>query len=96
MTDTQAHRDTDVRFCSARTIVIGQNNVFVNGLLWAVEGDPEDHGNGELVAVYGAKNIYINNKHVIVAIGDHALADNHPHEPPLTHPLGRSPNVYVY
>ena len=61
-----------------------------------MEDDPETHGNGELIAIYGARNIYINNKHVIVAIGDGALADAYPHSPPLTHPLGHSPDVYCY
>lgn len=92
----QAHRDTDVRDCTALTTVIGQDNVFVNGLLWAVERDPETHGAGELRAVYGAKNVYINGKLVIVAVGDEAYDDDAIHLEPETWPIGHSPDVYCY
>jgi len=34
-----AHRHDDLRVCGATTIVSGQGTVFVNGKLWAVEGD---------------------------------------------------------
>lgn len=92
----QAHRDRDERYCGALTEVIGQSSVFVNGKLWAVEDDPESHGAGELIAVTGTRNVYINGKLVICAIGDQARADNFPHFPPETYPLGKSPDVYVY
>jgi hypothetical protein len=91
-----AHRDRDERFCGAETIVIGQSSVFVNGKLWAVEDDPEDHGAGELVQVVPPSNVKAEGKLVICAIGDEALADNFPHNPPLTYPVQRSPNVFVY
>ena len=91
-----AHRDTDARFCGAKTIVIGQSSVFVNGKLWAVEDDPEDHGAGELVQVVPPSNVYIQGKLAICAIGDHAKADNFPHLPPETYPEEHSPNVFVY
>jgi len=91
-----AHRNQDTRFCGALTTVVGQNNVFVNSLLWAVEGDPETHGDGELVCTYGPKNIYVHSKHAICAIGDSAVADDAPHFPPVTYPEGHSPNVYMY
>ena len=33
----RAHRNGDMRFCGARTIVKGNQTVFVNNELWAVE-----------------------------------------------------------
>lgn len=96
-----AHRDTDSRFCGAKTIVTQQGTVKVNGLLWAVEGDYDTHCNqGNLIAVYGAKNVYISNKLVICGMGDIATPDKaacfilHPTGP--TNPKGHSPNVVVY
>jgi hypothetical protein len=91
-----AHREDDLRFCAAETIVVGQNTVKVNSKLWAVEDDPNSHGAGELVAVYGAKNVRINNKLVICAIGDEAKPDNALHPVPPTDPETSSPNVFVY
>lgn len=91
-----AHRDTDKRFCDALTTVINQHNVYVNGLLWAVENDPETHGHGELIPVVPPKNVYINGKHVICAIGDTAYPDDAFHPLPPTDPLEHSPNVFVY
>lgn len=91
-----AHRDTDDRYCGGKTIVVGQNNVFVNNLLWAVKNDPEDHGHGELIPVYGWKNVYINNKLVICAIGDKAYPDDAFHPAPPTDPYEHSDNVFVY
>lgn len=90
------HRNQDNRFCGALTTVVGQSNVYVNGKLWAVENDPETHGNGQLVATYGQKNVYINGKHVICAVGDSAVADNALHVPPDTYPKGHSSNSNVY
>lgn len=91
-----AHRDKDARFCGAKTIVEGQSSVFVNGELWAVEGDPEDHGAGELIQVVAPGNVRINGKKVICAIGDAAEADNFPHFPPDTYPEESSQDVFVY
>lgn len=91
-----AHRDGDARFCGAKTIVVGQGSVFVNGKLWAVEDDPEDHGAGELIAIVAPKNVYINGKLVICAVGDAAQPDNFPHFPPETYPEERSQDVFVY
>lgn len=94
-----AHRLGDSRICGASTIVSGQGTVFVNNRLWAVEGDPNTHGGGNLSSVYGPKNIYIENKHVIVAPGDIAGPDNFPpfgHPNPPTDPLSASPNVIAY
>lgn len=91
-----AHRDSDKRFCGARTVVSGQSTVFVNSLLWAVDGDPNTHGGGLLVAKYGKKNIYINKKLIIVAVGDEATPDGRGHRTGTTNPLGRSGNVFAY
>lgn len=96
-----AHRHGDKRFCGATTIVTGQSTVKVNGILWAVEGDYDTHcGEGQLIAVYGAKNVYIQSKRVICAMGDIAAPDregcivNHPTGP--TNPKGHSMDVVVY
>lgn len=95
------HRDTDSRFCAAATIVTHQNNVYVNNLLWAVEGDLDTHCNqGALIAAYGAQNVYINNIKVICAVGDKAAPDYlgcvilHPTGP--TNPKGHSTDTWVY
>lgn len=96
-----AHRNADSRFCGASTIVVGQSTVFVNGRLWAVEGDYDTHCNqGQLSAVYGDKNVYINGKLVICAVGDTAAGDRAgcviEHPPGATDPLGHSMDVTVY
>jgi hypothetical protein len=69
-----AHRDTDLRICGAHTQVIGQTTVFVNGLLWSVEGDVCDHGHGELISTH-APNVYIEGKRAIT-ITDPAHPDD--------------------
>lgn len=96
-----AHRNDDVRFCGARTIVTGQGTVKVEGRLWAVEGDKDTHCNqGSLNAVYGAGNIRINGKRVICAVGDTAASDKLgcfiKHPTGATNPLGHSTTVVVY
>lgn len=98
-----AHRNGDKRFCNASTIVSGQSTVFVNGKLWAVEDDLDSHClQGALKPIYGPRNVYIENKHIICAIGDAASSDEPnclpilKHVPPWTWPRGKSPNVKVY
>ena len=91
-----AHRQDDDRFCTALTIVNGQDNVYVNGRLWAVDGDPETHGRGNLIAIYGALNVYINNILVTCAVGDKATPDDALHPLPPTDPKGHSDDVFVY
>jgi uncharacterized Zn-binding protein involved in type VI secretion len=90
-----AHRNSDSRFCGATTVVSGQSSVFVNGLLWAVEGDENTHGNGDLIAVVGS-TVKINGKKVIVAVGDTASPDNATHTPSQVDPQGHSDNVSAY
>lgn len=89
-----AHRDTDTRNCGAKTIVSGQSSVFVNGKLWAVENDQEDHIHGELISV-SVGTVLINGKKVII-LTDQALADDVGHTPPLTYPQESSGNVKAY
>lgn len=89
-----AHRNTDTRNCGAHTIVSGQSTVFVNGKLWAVENDQEDHGHGNLVSV-SAGTVFISGKKVIVQT-DQAVGDDATHQPPLTFPASSSGNVEAY
>ena len=92
-----AHRHGDPRFCGATTVVEGQGFVRVNGRLWAVEGDPCSHGGGPLLARYGAKNVRIKGKLVIVAPGDTASApDGLLHAPDADAPASGSPNTTAY
>lgn len=89
-----AHRDTDARICGATTIVTGQSTVYVNGLLWAVDGDPNTDGGGNLIA--GSRRVFINGKAVVNHSPDSASADDScpagaPHCAPAT--AGGSPNV---
>lgn len=97
-----AHRNTDSRFCGATTIVTGQSTVKVNGLLWAVDGDKDTHCNmGSLIPITGAKNVYIQGKLVICAVGDTASPDIPGCVPPEhpsgeTDPKGHSSDVFVY
>lgn len=69
-----AHRHGDSRTCGATTIVSGQSSVYVNGQLWAVEGDQNSHGSGALQA--SGSTIKINGKNIIVNAPDSASADN--------------------
>jgi len=98
-----AHRHTDDRACGALTIVIGQSTVYVNNLWWAVEGDIDTHCDpkGPLKAIYGAMNIYIENKKIIVGENaDHFSAIDY--QPPLCtvphapKPSGHSPDTFAY
>jgi len=52
-----AHRDTDSRVCGATTVSAQSRNVYVNGLLWSVNGDPNSHGGGNLLAA--TNNVFI-------------------------------------
>lgn len=68
-----AHRHDDLRVCGATTIVSGQGTVFVNGKLWAVEGDENTHMEGGLIAT--GTTVFVNGKKVIVHTPDRAEAD---------------------
>jgi hypothetical protein len=90
------HRQDDSRFCGATTIVTGQSTVYVEGKLVAVEGDMNSHGGGALQSVYGDGSVTIENKKIIVAVGDKAAGDNKKHPAPPTDPKGHSSTVIVY
>lgn len=91
------HRNGDKRFCGASTIVEGQSTVFANGRLISVDGDPNTHGEGRNEPVYGAKNVYIEGKLIICAVGDSVYGpDDSLHEKGPANPLGHSLNVIVY
>jgi len=91
-----AHRQGDSRACGAGTVVTGQSTVFCGGKLASVNGDPDDHGAGALIAQ--CKNIYINGK-LRVVVSNQAAPDS------LCIPLGGahcapsatsgSPNVFL-
>ena len=94
----QAHRHGDKRSCGASTLVVGQSTVTVNGRLWAVVGDINTHGMGQLKN--SGSTVSIQGKLVIVHAPDSASPDtlcfivDGPHCSPKT-AMG-SPNVYAY
>jgi len=91
------HRNTDGRTCGASTIVVGQSSVFANGLLVSVNGDPNTHGGGNLIA--SCNNVYINGKLVVNHSPDGSYPDalcpwlGGAHCFPQTN--GGSPDVFV-
>lgn len=68
-----AHRNTDSRACGASTVTAQSKNVYVNGLLWSINGDPNSHGGGNLSAA--TKNVFIGGV-AVVNVGDSASADD--------------------
>lgn len=90
----EAHRHADLRVCGAKTIVTGQSNVFVNGKLWAVEDDENEHGHGELIPTNST--VFISGKPVIVNTPDLAEPDNSGHTPQQTKTAEGSTNVLAY
>ena len=72
-----AHRNDDLRFCLATTVVKGQTTVFVNNKLWAVEDDPNTHLLGGLIPSY--TGVYVEGKPVIVNTPDLAKIDGSGH-----------------
>lgn len=54
------HRNTDSRSCGASTEVIGQSDVYINGLLTSVLGDPNTHGGGDLTASNNDGTVFVN------------------------------------
>jgi hypothetical protein len=69
-----AHRHGDARACGATTVVVGNSTTFVDGKLWAVEGDINTDGNGQLIPSGSA--VYIQGKPVIVNAPDDAVPDD--------------------
>lgn len=94
------HRNGDGRSRGARTIVVGQSNVYVNNKLASVQGDPNTHGNGKLRASVNDGTVFINNRKVVLK-GSSATPDRHRHL--FRHPRGHrnpaavagSPNVFA-
>lgn len=78
-----AHRIGDLRTCTAVTVpgLNGQSFVKIGGKAWAVAGDWNSHGEGELVPGL-ASFVTINGTPVIV-VGDTALPDLLCGEPPF-------------
>lgn len=54
------HRNTDSRSCGAQTEVIGQSDVYINGLLTSVLGDTNTHGGGDLTASNNDGTVFVN------------------------------------
>ena len=91
------HRDSDPRICGAATTVTGNTTVFANNLLVSVNGDPNSHGAGAVVA--GSNHMYCHSTLVVNHTPDGSAADalcipiGPPHCGPST--AGGSPNVFV-
>lgn len=94
-----AHRNNDDRDCGAKTIVIGQSTVKVNGILWAVDGDIDTHCDPKGPLDPSGTTVFIEGKNVIV-VGDGFYAPDY--QPPaceVVHaPFAKtgSPNVNAY
>ena len=96
--NTPVHRNTDSRSCTAKTIVSGQANVYVNNLLASVQGDRNTHGDGALGATINDGTVWINNKKLVLK-GSNASPDmlcapqGGQHCNPKS--VGASPDVYA-
>lgn len=64
----QAHTEDMLRVCGGRTVSEGQSFVKINGKKWAVEDDPNDHGEGKLIP--SQSFVKINGKAVIMHPGE--------------------------
>lgn len=90
------HRNTDSRACGASTVSAQGRNVYVNNLLWSINGDPNSHGAGNIIAA--VNNVFIGGI-MAVNIGDSAVPDalcpplGGAHCAPTT--TGGSSNVFV-
>ena len=89
------HRHSDPRVCGATTVVTGNTSVFANDLLVSVNGDPNSHSAGALVA--GCNHLYVHSALVVNNTPDGSAADAlcpiPPHCAPIT--AGGSTNVFV-
>jgi len=68
------HRHTDDRSCNAKTTVTGNTTVFANSKLVSVDGDPNTHGSGGLIAA--CNEVYVHSKMVVNHSPDGAKKDN--------------------
>ena len=93
------HRDSDSRACGASTTVTNQSTVFANGLLIAVQGDPNSHGGGELDASVNPGTVFIEGKELVV-VGSSASPDSLCPDPGGSHcsptATGGSPDVFAF
>ena len=89
------HRDTDSRVCGATTTSQQGKQVYVNNLLWAIDGDPNSHGGGSLIAA--TNSVYIGGV-AVVNTGDHASADSlcAPVGPPHCDPVASQGSLNVF
>ena len=91
------HRDTDARICGATTTVVNQSSVYANNLLIAVNGDPNTHKGGSLIA--HCKNVYAEGILIVNNTPDNANPDSLcvPIGPPHCNPYTNqgSPDVFV-
>ena len=85
------HRNTDPRGCGASTIAVGQGTVFANQLLVSVNGDPNTHGGGSLIAA--CRQVFAGGILVVNHTPDTSTPDAFPHSVSPT--AGGSPNVFV-
>ncbi len=76
------HLENQKRVCNALTVVEGQSSVTFEGRLWAVEGDPNTHMDGRLIA--STMDITIEGRRVIVHLPDIATPDDLFHPPSET------------
>jgi hypothetical protein len=92
------HRNTDSRSCGATTTVTGQSTVYINNLLASVQGDPNTHGGGNLLANVNDGSVFINGIKLVLQ-GSGASPDLLcvPLGPPHCNPksVGASPNVFA-
>lgn len=69
-----AHRHGDARNCGATTVVVNQSTTYVEGRLWAVDGDINSHGDGQLI--HSGTSVFIEGILVIVHAPDDAAPDD--------------------
>lgn len=67
------HREGDSRICGATTVSVGQGGYYVNGQKAAVDGDPDSHGSGQLIAA--CNEVYINGKKVVIVTNSAQMDD---------------------
>ena len=89
-----SHRNSDTRNCGATTVVEGQDFVFVDSKLWAVKGDPNSHGDGQLI---NSQSYVLINGIPVILVGDSAQPDDLclPIGPPHCDPLASSGDSLV-
>jgi uncharacterized Zn-binding protein involved in type VI secretion len=74
-----SHRNGDSRNCGATTVVRSQSFVTVDGQLWAVNGDPNTHGDGDLIT----SNPWLTISGLgVIVVGDSADPDDAGHADP--------------